>query len=70
MNIKGFCLTIFRIYLQNNAFLGMLQLLKNFNTCSLQKWIFWRSSFYPANHSNLKSFLKTLIGWKKAGPPK
>jgi len=26
--------------------------------------------FYPANQSNLKSFLKALIGWKKAGPPK
>jgi len=26
--------------------------------------------FYPANQSNLKSFQKALIGWKKAGPPK
>jgi len=26
--------------------------------------------FYPANKRNLKSFLKALIGWKKAGPPK
>jgi len=27
-------------------------------------------SFFPANQSNLKSFQKALIGWKKAGPPK
>jgi len=27
-------------------------------------------SFYSANQSNLKSFQKALIGWKKAGPPK
>jgi len=26
--------------------------------------------FYSANQSNLKSFQKALIGWKKAGPPK
>jgi len=39
-------------------------------TCSLftwskQKWLFWRAGFYPANESNLKSFYKALIGWKK-----
>jgi len=34
------------------------------------KVAFWRAGFYPANQSNLKSFQKTLIGWKKAGPPK
>jgi len=27
-----------------------------------KKWLFWRASFYPANQSNLKSFLKALIG--------
>jgi len=27
---------------------------------------FWRAGFYPANQSNLKFFLKALIGWKKA----
>jgi len=26
---------------------------------------FWRAGFYPANQSNLKSFQKALIGWKK-----
>jgi len=36
----------------------------------LQKWSFWRASFYPAYQSNLKSIQKPLIGWKKAGPPK
>jgi len=35
-----------------------------------QKWLFWRADFYPANQSNLKSFQKALIDWKKAGPPK
>jgi len=30
----------------------------------------WRTGFYPTNQSNLKSSQKTLIGWKKAGPPK
>jgi len=34
------------------------------------KVAFWRAGFYPANQSNLKSFQTTLIGWKKAGPPK
>jgi len=34
------------------------------------KVAFWRAGLYPANHSNLKSFLKALIGLKKAGPPK
>jgi len=34
------------------------------------KVTFWRAGFYPANQSNLKSFQKVLIGWKKAGPPK
>jgi len=29
-----------------------------------------RAGFYPDNQSNLKSFQKALIGWKKAGPPK
>jgi len=29
-----------------------------------------KRGFYPANHSNLKSLQKALIGWKKAGPPK
>jgi len=32
--------------------------------------LFWRAGFYPANQSNLKSLKKTLMGWKKAGPPK
>jgi len=31
---------------------------------------FWRAGFYLASQSNLKSFLKALIGWKKAGPLK
>jgi len=31
---------------------------------------FWRAGFYPANQSNLKSIQTSLIGWKKAGPPK
>jgi len=35
-----------------------------------QKWLFWRAGFYLANQSNLKSFQKARIGWKKAGPPK
>jgi len=39
-------------------------------TWSKQQWLFWRACFYPANHSNLKRIQKTLIGWKKAGPPK
>jgi len=39
-------------------------------TWSIQKWLFWSAGFYPANQSNLKSFLKALINWKKAGPPK
>jgi len=39
-------------------------------TWSKQKWHFWRAGFYPANQSNLKSFWKALIGWKKAGPLK
>jgi len=30
----------------------------------------WRAGFYPANQNNLKSFQKSLIGWKKAGPSK
>jgi len=34
------------------------------------KVFFWRAGFSPANQSNLKSFRKALIGWKKAGPPK
>jgi len=34
------------------------------------KMAFWRTGFYPANQSNLKSIQKGLIGWKKAGPPK
>jgi len=34
------------------------------------KVAFWRAGFYPANQSNLKSVQKSLIGWKKAGPPK
>jgi len=34
------------------------------------KVAFFRAGFYPANQSNLKSFLKALIGWKKACPPK
>jgi len=33
-------------------------------------WGAWRAGFYPANQSNLKSFLKALIGWRKNGPPK
>jgi len=35
-----------------------------------QKWLFWSAGFYPANQNNLKSIQKSLIGWKKAGPPK
>jgi len=31
---------------------------------------FLEGRFYPDNQSNLKSFLKALIGWKKAGLPK
>jgi len=34
------------------------------------KGFFWRADFYPANQSNLNSFQKALIGWKKAGPQK
>jgi len=34
------------------------------------KVAFLRAGFYPANQSNLKSFQKALIGWKKAGHPK
>jgi len=34
------------------------------------KVVFWRADFYPNNQSNLKSFQKALIGWKKADPPK
>jgi len=34
------------------------------------KVVFWRAGFYLANQSNLKSFQKSLIGWKKAGPSK
>jgi len=30
------------------------------------KCLFWRAGFYSANQSNLKSFQKALIGWKKA----
>jgi len=29
------------------------------------KVTFWSAGFYLANQSNLKSFQKTLIGWKK-----
>jgi len=29
---------------------------------------FWRAGFYPAKQNNLKSIVKALIGWKKAGP--
>jgi len=35
-------------------------------TRSKQKWLFWRADFYLANQSNLKSFQKALIGWKKS----
>jgi len=31
---------------------------------------FLRAGFYSDNQSNLKSFQKALIGWKKACPPK
>jgi len=31
------------------------------------KVAFWRVGFFPAYLSNLKSFEKALIGWKKAG---
>jgi len=31
------------------------------------KWFFWRAGFHSAKQSNLKSFQKALIGWKKAG---
>jgi len=31
---------------------------------------FWRAGCYPAIQSNLKSFLKALIGWKKNRPSK
>jgi len=34
------------------------------------KVTYLRAGFYPANQSNLKSFQKVLIGWKKTGPPK
>jgi len=34
------------------------------------KVAFLEAGFYPANQSNLKSFQKALIGWKKSGPPK
>jgi len=34
------------------------------------KAAFWRAGIYPAIQSNLKGFLKALISWKKAGPPK
>jgi len=34
------------------------------------KVAFLEGRFYPANQSNLKSFQKALIGWKKADPPK
>jgi len=34
------------------------------------KVAFLKAGFYPANQSNMKSFQKALIGWKKAGPPK
>jgi len=34
------------------------------------KVLFWRAGFCLANQSNLKSFHKVLIGWKKAGAPK
>jgi len=34
-------------------------------TWSKQKWLFWRAGFYSANQSNLKSFQKSLNGWKK-----
>jgi len=30
------------------------------------KVAFWKAGFYPTNQSNLKSFLKALIGWKPA----
>jgi len=39
-------------------------------TWSKQKRLFWKAGFYHANQSNLKSFQKALIGYKKAGPPK
>jgi len=32
--------------------------------------LFWRAGFYLANQSDLKSFQKALVGWKKNGPPK
>jgi len=35
-----------------------------------QKSDFLEAGFYPANQSNMKSYQKALIGWKKAGPPK
>jgi len=35
------------------------------------KGLLWRAGFYPGNQSNLKNFLKSLIGWKiKADPSK
>jgi len=30
-----------------------------------KKWPVWKADFYPTNQSNLKSFQKALIGWKK-----
>jgi len=42
----------------------------NLFSWSKQKLLFWRAGFYPANHSNLKSFQYALIGWKNVGPPK
>jgi len=34
------------------------------------KVAFWRAGFYSANQINHKSFQKSLIDWKKGGPPK
>jgi len=30
------------------------------------KVVIWRAGFYSINQSNVKSFQKALIGWKKA----
>jgi len=66
--LKSFSLTKSRVLLLSLVTLYLL----NWNTLSLftwskQKWLFWRAGFYPANQRSLKSFQKSLIGWKKAG---
>jgi len=33
---------------------------------SKQKWLFWRTGFFPANQGFLKTFQIALMGWIKA----